>query len=797
MGKDRVLHMIGNAHLDPVWLWRWSEGFEAARATFQSALDRMDEEPEFIFTSSQAAVYQWIERGDPELFAKIKARVQEGRWKICGGWWMQPDCNIPSGESFVRQGLYAQRFFMEKLGTMATVGYNVDSFGHNRMIPQIIKKCGMDSYVFMRPNSIENPDVPGTIFWWESPDGTRVLTYRIPGAYCNFGDWMEREIHETAAMTDQYPQLMRFYGVGNHGGGPTKDNLERIARLQKDESLPELRYSSPDIFFDTIRADGADYPVWTDDLQHHASGCYAAHSGIKQDNRAIEHLLASAEILSVMASQCAGLAYPKDDLTRAWEGLLFNQFHDILAGTSIHEAYHDARNLHGMSYQFATETVTFASGALVAKLDTIGDGEPLVVFNTLSWDVDDYCECEIHGIGGKVRMQDNDGNPIPCQVVNPSAAMEPGWRSRVVFPAKVPSAGYKLYRAFPEEDTSETKLKVGPTFLENDLLRVEIDPGTGQPSSIFDKRNGIEMLSAPSAAKVIDDPSDTWSHNVFSFPNVIGQFEGTDLHVTEEGPVRAVVQSTSRYGNSSLVQEFRLYANSDYLECVSHIDWHEQLKLLKLAFPTSVQNPVATYEIPYGHINRPANGEEEPGLTWVDVSNDKYGFTLVNDSKYSYDITDGTINLTAIRSPIYAFHIPSEINPNRRYTYIDQGYSRFKYRIAPHTGAWQEAYPHKKGLVLNTPLLGVVVSYHEGEAPAESSFVTASAENVIVSAVKQAEDGNGIIVRSFETNGQPVDCTFNIAGFSWRSGFGPCEIKTFLVTESGVCETDMLERVLE
>jgi alpha-mannosidase len=411
MPDKKVLHMIGNAHLDPVWLWRWPEGYEAARATFESALDRMDEEPEFIFTSSQAAVYQWVERGDPALFARIKARVHEGRWRIVGGWWMQTDCNIPSGESFVRQGLYAQRFFQQKLGVMAEVGYNVDSFGHNLMLPQILKKSGMDSYVFMRPGTHENPNIPGRLFWWESPDGTRVLTYQIPGAYCNWGEGMEKQLRDTAAETEKYPEMMQFYG-------PTKDNLARIKRMREDESLPELRYSAPDIFFKAILDGDTDYPVWRDDLQHHASGCYAAHSGIKKDNRAIEHRLASAEMLSAFASVVGGLTYPKADLTRAWEGVLFNQFHDILAGSSIIEAYDDARNLHGMAFQIADEAITFASGTITSTLDTSGDGEPVVVFNTLGWDRDDYCECEIHGIGADIRIEDNLGNPVPCQVMS-------------------------------------------------------------------------------------------------------------------------------------------------------------------------------------------------------------------------------------------------------------------------------------------------------------------------------------------------------------------------------------------
>lgn len=799
MSDKRVLHLIGNAHLDPVWLWRWPEGYEAARTTFESALDRMDEEPEFIFTSSQAAVYQWVERGDPALFARIKVRVQEGRWRIAGGWWMQTDCNIPSGESFVRQGLYAQRFFLQKLGVMAEVGYNVDSFGHNLMLPQILKKSGMDSYVFMRPGPHENPNIPGRLFWWESPDGTRVLTYQIPGAYCNWGEGMEKQLRDIAAETEKYPEMMQFYGVGNHGGGPTKDNLARIKRMREDESLPELRYSAPDLFFKAILEEGADYPVWRDDLQHHASGCYAAHSGIKKDNRAIEHRLASAETLSTFASVAGGLAYPKGDLTRAWEGVLFNQFHDILAGSSIIEAYDDARNLHGMAFQIADEAITFALGAITSTLDTSGEGEPVVVFNTLGWDRDDYCECEIHGIGADIRIEDDLGNLVPCQVMSPSTASKPGWRSRVIFPVSIPSAGYKLYRVYPEKAETTTVLKTAPNLLENNLIRMELDPETGQPSSLVDKRTGIELLSESCAACVVEDKSDTWSHNVFSFRNIVGQFEGTDLQVIEEGPIRAAVRSTSRYGDSTLVQEFRLYADADCIECACEVDWQEQHKILKLAFPTSVREPEAVYEIPYGHIVRPADGEEEPGLSWVDVSDSRSGLTICNNAKYSYDINGGTISITALRSPVYAHHDPSLLDdPDRRYIYMDQGVSRFTYRMIPHGGTWQASMPHKRALMLNTPALGVVVSKHTGTADSSGSFISVDAENVIISSVKQAEDGCGVIVRCFETIGQKMSCTFTMPGLgvNWASEVGTYEIKTFLVTDGHVHETDLLERVI-
>ncbi len=333
MIKDNKLHMIGNAHIDPVWLWQWQEGFHEVLATFRSALDRMKEYDDFAFVSSSAAFYEWVEKTDPQMFREIKQRVAEGRWQIVGGWWIQPDCNIPGGESFVRHGLYGQRYFKEKFGVTARVGYNVDSFGHNGMLPQILKKSGMDYYVFMRPTPQEK-GLPGRLFWWESDDCSRVLTFRIPFEYCTWGKELDKHVRRNAnELKAPFNELMCFYGVGNHGGGPTRENIESIKRLNDDPNFPALVFSTPEKFFAEVLAKDLPIQVVHDDLQHHASGCYAAHSGVKQWNRKAENLLMAAEKFSAIAERVTGQPYPCDfDL--AWKNVLFNQFHDIMAGTT-------------------------------------------------------------------------------------------------------------------------------------------------------------------------------------------------------------------------------------------------------------------------------------------------------------------------------------------------------------------------------------------------------------------------------------------------------------------------------
>ena len=814
--NKRVLHLVGNAHLDPVWLWRWPEGYEAARATFESALSLIEENDDFIFTSSQAAVYQWIERGDPDLFQRIKERVREGRWIIVGGCWMQSDCNIPSGESLVRQGLYGQRYFQEKLGVMATVGYNVDSFGHNAMIPQILKGLGMGYYVFMRPGRHENADVPDRLFWWESPDGSRVLAYKIHRAYGGDGAFLEGHLRETVEQTTRYPVLMGFYGVGNHGGGPTRGNFALIERLRRDAPDMDVLYSSPGPFFAEVSKD--DLPVWSDELQHHASGCYAVHSEIKQNNRKLEHLLEAAEKFSVMAQAFAVRRSPdpaqgqteglpirdpkpeiRDSLTSAWQAVLFNQFHDILAGTSVKEAYDDARDLHGAALQAANEAITYSAGAVARTIDTSGAGMPVVVLNPHSWQVSDYCECEIHGSPAPLCVTDEHGSVVPCQAVATSALVEWSSRNRVVFPVEVGPLGYRLYRVHHEESPPhpDPLPPGGEGALENEFLRVELDSDTGQPASVFDKRRGVEAMAMPGCARVIDDPSDTWSHGVFRFDKAIGIFGDAMMETVERGPVRSAVRITLRYESSTLAQTYRLYSGAPWLECECEVDWRERRKMLKLVFSVNVKDPLVTYEIPYGHIQRPANGEEEPGLRWLDVSDQSGGLCLANDAKYSYSVEGNALNLTVLRSPVYAHHEPRKLEPGGHFAYIDQGIQRFRYRLLPHSGSWQDCSPFRFASELNLPPIAALQSYHQGGAAPAASFLSVSEASVIVSVIKQAEEGDDIVLRAFETDGRPAKCVFTLRrpGITWEADFRPCEIRTFRVTEGGVAETDLLERI--
>ena len=818
---SRVLHLIGNSHIDPVWLWQWPEGLQEVRATFRSALDRMTEYPEFIFTCDSAAYYEWVEEIDPEMFEEIRARVEEGRWELVGGWWVEPDCNLPSGESFVRQALVSQRYFQEKFDRIATVGYNVDPFGHNGMLPQLLRGSGMDTYVFMRPGPHEYR-LPWPVFWWESPDGSRVLTFRLPHEYCapreDLGYHLDKSI---AQLPDEWAEMMAFYGVGNHGGGPTRENLDSIRRLDGSGVMPRLRHSTPRRFFDSILESGAELPVVRDDLQHHAVGCYSAHSGIKRWNRRTENALGAAEAWAAVASLVAGQAYPRSELTRAWKQLLFNQFHDTLGGTAIEPAYRDARDQLGEASSIAARAQNVAIQSLGRRINLPTDPSmvPIVVFNPHAWPVRETVELEYGGLKPTDGLRDDEGRPVPFQVVQSYATVS-AWRSRLAFEAELPPLGYRTYRM-----TAESPRPAGPPLraeagvLENDHVRLELDTTTGRIRSLVLREDGRDVvdLAEPDRprAVVVDDTSDTWGHRRLAFRDEVGELQATSVSLVEQGPVRAIIRVESRFGESSLVEDFVLAAGARDIDVRVVLDWRERARMLKLRFATRVADPVATYEIPYGTIERPANGEEEPGQRWIDVSgrlagagssadagSSTFGLAVLNDAKYGFDVHRSELGVTAVRSPIYAHHEPTSPKPGVRYQHQDVGAQRFTLRLVPHRGGWPDGGLTRRAAELNQQPAVLIESFHEGPLPLAASYASVAPDNVVLGAVKEAEDGDDLVVRLVETAGRAADATLDLPAWLRRIdvAMGAFQIRTFRVPRdpaSAPIEVDLLERPVE
>ena len=808
------VYLIGNAHIDPVWLWKRAEGMSEIMATFRSALDRMKEFPGYIFTSACASYYEWVEKVDPAMFREIQSRVKEGRWVIAGGLWVQPDCNIPSGEAFARHTLYSQRYFKEKFGVTAKVGYNVDSFGHNGMLPQILKKSGMSGYIFMRPDEAESAtgsNIPEDLFVWEAPDGSQVLAARICYCYNGYTTLPEEEclpgMHSAAskalilqkrAAAKGYPYFS-FYGIGNHGAGPTIRELTCLEEILKDN--PEIVYASPSDLFDDIAGTEIEkkLPHLRADLQHHASGCYSANAAIKQANRRAENELVAAETLDTMAGILTHNKFGSEKLKDAWKKVMFNQFHDVLAGCSIKPAYTDALNALGSARDTAAEQLELAAQHISWNIGTTrildgpasqktgwilwekeGEGSPVVVFNPHSFPIETMVQINISGIS----LKDENGTPVPCQHVR-GYQTNGGDLFNTIFPAQIPAFGYACYYIYREAIQIDVPayLKAGADFLENDFLRVEFSKEAGGITRFYDKQTGTDLAGGVLSRPVVidDEASDTWAHGVFTFDQDIGCFACTDISLTEEGPLRVALQLTFQYKDSTLVQKYMLCAGERELKVDCALDFHEKHKILKLSFPLQSPSCKAVYSMPYGFIEKVCDGKEEPGQEWVAVIDEasRRGLALTNDSKYSFSVKGNDLRMIAARSAMYADHYGQRDGQGE---YLDQGRTDFSYSLLAHNQA-DASHTVKSAALLNQAPHIVVETHHKGSLPPRFSGIQISAENVICKVFKPAEDGNGYIARFFECAGVKTSVKANIMLLGSEISFdiGPQEIKTLLI----------------
>jgi alpha-mannosidase len=798
--------MIGNAHIDPVWLWTAEEGREEVLASYRTAISLIADYEGYLFTSGGAATYQWVQEDDPALFGAIRRAVQAGRWSLVNGWWLQPDCNIPSGESFARHALYGQRYLQRQFGRRARVGYNVDSFGHANTLPQLLKLSGLDEYVFFRPGPHEKslPDGP---FWWEAPGGARVLTCRPPLHYGSPEDAdMAARMAAAAAQTPAgMPLVMCFYGVGDHGGGPTRRNVEAILQAARDSGPARPVFSSPERYFDEARALGRAFPVVRDELQHHARGCYSALSRVKRENRHAEHALMAAERWTTLAFVMADGEDPRAPLAQAWQHVLFNQFHDILAGTCIREGYEAV----WQGYARARETAAALQGRALDDLTTLldipeGEGAATVVWNPLPWARYEVARFDLplgdwrhdrhgHRYPVAVSIRDATGDDVPCQILDVTFDHNT-YVAQVAALADAPALGAAVLRVRLEEGAppAEAPTLRPATTIENTLYRLGVDPATGWISSLWDRQQQREVLAEPVLRPlVIHDPSDTWSHDAPAFREVVGVFSLTEppmlLHA---GPVCQTLRLRSAWGRSTLEQEIILYRDLPWVDVTCTVDWHEQHKALKMVFPFGLQDAVVTAASPYGWVERRLNGEEEPCQEWIDIHgrapHGPQGFCLINDSKYGYDALDGELRLTALRSPIYAFHDPREIVPGVSYDYTDQGRQTWRLRLMPHAGPWQDARPIHASYALHEPLVARPAAQRAGKWGG-GSLLRIVEGDVAVTVVKLAEDSPTLLVRGYETAGRSARLVLasELLALRWECDIASYEIFTLALPLDG------------
>ncbi|HET7549769.1 MAG TPA: glycoside hydrolase family 38 C-terminal domain-containing protein [Gemmatimonadaceae bacterium] len=772
-----TIDLVGHSHIDAAWMWRWREGREVVDATWATVTKLMTKYPDMHFAASSAQYYAWLEKYDPELLGRIQALVREGRWDPVGGWWVESDANIPSGESLVRQALYGQRTYMRLFGKTSRVAWLPNTFGFAWSLPQILRKSGFQFFVTeeMRWNDTDAWPAKLNAFWWEGPDGSRIFTDMI---YSYDHDLSPRRLAKEFTVTRDSSasrRMLTVYGVGDHGGGPTMAMLDRARNLQRMPGFPVVRDASPDSSLSRMRLDARDGPVFRDELylEYHR-GVYTTQAEIKKRNRELEALLVAAEA----AAAIAPVPYPHDSLRVAWERVLFNQFHDILPGTAIDSVYRDAESDYVRAESIARRALDRALVAIAGSLDTrptSAGGVPYLVFNSSGHTRTDVVRIPA-GAGAQAR--DGEGRVLPSvirdSVLEVLVSDVPALGASVIFvrsgePAspiagamQIAAGGAPHGSAGAVSASSEAR-DVGPgpptdssggPVLENDAMRVEIDPATGSIARLYDKLHGVSALKPGAGGLVlIEDRPLLW--DAWNIDNLNGKRAWVDQNVrigpVERTPLGQSIAVTRGRDSTQVVQRYELRTGSDRLDIHFTIGWHESHRLLKLAVPLGFHIDSTRAEIPYASISRPTRPRtrrdsarfETPMQRWVDGSERAYGVAVVNDSKYGYSSSGDTIFVTLLRSP-------KSPDPH-----ADMGTHAFDVSIVPHAGDWRAPEIRRAAASLNQPFIVAPVPVHAGERRS-AGWITIEPSSIELGAFKRAEDDDRYIVRLVETDGRRV-----------------------------------------
>ena len=816
--QTTTFHLTGNAHIDAAWLWPWTETVDVVKRTFGTALQLMNEYPGYTYTQSAAAYNEWMAQKYPELNDEIKRRIKEGRWEIVGGMWVEPDLNMPDGESLVRQLLVGKRWYQQAYGVDVRVGWNPDSFGYTWQLPQIYKKSGVDYFVTQKMAWNDTNQLPFKLFWWESPDGSKVLTY-FPHDYVNLTLNPVRLSGDLASAREKSPgmtDMMDLYGVGDHGGGPTRAILDEgfhwadpsasvVAADGGRPVTPKYQFGTAQSYFSTVEKEIAPesrtwnyqsiakgyeppspvageiaIPTWKSELyfEYHR-GVFTTQANHKHNMRTAEEEVLNAEKWSSLAWVLAGRAYPSDDLTEDWKKVLFNQFHDLAAGSGIGIIYKDAQKDYDVVRWSTNEISSKSMDRVDQRINTEGNGIPIVVYNPLGWVRSGYVRVEVQfpkGSPGDIWVNG-------AQVTSGSAKIDPetGVADLTIWVDKVPALGYTVVRVGQEKAEGHSTVAegqredMGGSFaLENRYLRVMVDKTSGCVTSVnlrvvdSTPPTGFETLASGACGNQLqffkDTPKDYDAWNIDP-----GTLDRAPETITRADSVEAItgangepgVRVTSHFQNSKFVQTIML--NWDQVDIDNDFDWHERHILLKAAFPLSVKSDFATYEIPYGEIERPTTRNnswekaqfEVPAMRWADLSGagpdgKVHGLSILNKDKYGYDAVGNILRISLLRGPTWP-------DPE-----ADQGEHHFRYALYPHAGTWKDALTVRHGWEYDYPLQAVVTTAHAGSLPPEHSFASVEPENVVLTAVKKAEDANALIFRVYEWAGKEATAEFHV-----------------------------------
>ena len=761
--KTYISHLVAHSHIDMNWLWPQAETIDVCRRDFSAMLSLMDRYPEFHFSQSQTATYQFMESEFPAIFDRVKAQVEAGRWDVTASTWVEGDLNLASGETLARQFLHAIRFSQNHFNKAPLICWEPDTFGHPATLPQLLQKSGVEYYYSCRGGK----DYP--LFVWEGMDGTRIFAVQDPTWYMGTvtPSSVVNSVIKFASSSMTHHGLL-VYGVGDHGGGGTSSDIEAARLIDAAPFMPRVISESTIPFFEQSKAEAVNLPVVKGELNTVFEGCYTSHGDIKRLNRLCENQLLSAESAAAISALVSGNR--SNSLANDWQTLCFHQFHDILGGCAISVTYREARQKLEQVAKNAQTALDQALHTIVNSTDspvekqTINDKEPhLVVFNPLGWQRPGVVRFSIDPYCGKIPsvMADSEGRFFPVQ--------ESG--SEIVFIAdELPALGLQafkpIYNQFTKED-SVVRIDPETQVIDNGILKLHICPENGEIDYLEDLHANRILLDYPGSS--ISKGQETFLNRLEIYwekPHgmsawMIGEISHVDVlpanaltEVLENGPVRAVIETRRHFLNSEIKQRIVLYRKSPVIHFETEIDWREHgsyhtgSPMLRVAFAPLLQETRATFEIPFAGVQREANGHEVPALRWADLSENggSYGLSLLNDGKYGHQAEGSVLRLTLLR----ASYEP-DLNP-------DEGRHSFTYSIYPHPGSWQTAGTIQKSAELNQPVQSILAPQIDKSFQPGNPWLECESNSVLISACKLAEDQpegiKSIIVRLYESHGK-------------------------------------------
>lgn len=785
------IYLVCNAHLDPVWLWQRTEGMAEALSTFRIAADFCERYDNFVFNHNESVLYEWVMENDKKLFERIQNLVKKGKWRIMGGWYLQPDVIMPCGESIIRQIRTGNEFFKKYFGDIPKTAINFDSFGHTRGLVQILKKCGYENYAYLRPRDTECGP-----FVWEGFDGSRVNALKL---YEWYNTPKGEAIDRIKSYINDFPEReinLVTWGIGNHGGGPSEKDLNDINKFAEEFDGAKFIPSDFDTYFNALKKD--DLNVNNKSLTHCMVGCYTSMARVKQGHRNLENKIGMCEKMLWQS----GAEYDKEEFERCEKALLFTEFHDVLPGSAIKKVEDDSLRLIDYGAEIADRLTAKAFFKLCSGQPKAKDGEiPVLVYNPHPYEVEGDFEVEFqmaeqnHPDNGiyDVKVRAEDGGYIPCQLEQEDSAHGMDWRKKVSFHTVLSPMAISRFDCELNIDKNYRRIK--PFFetdsqiiLENDFLKLRISKTTG----LIDKytADGKSLIKSIKIA-AFKDNADPWGMETDGFNELLGEFElDGRVRVIENGDVRTKVQAMFKYEKSYCVVTYMFPKIGKHIDIELKMLSNDENTMFKLCIDTALdKNAKALAQTMFGTEETRKEGLESVFQKWCGLNDLKNSVTVINNGTYGGSFENGMIKISLLRTAVYSAHPVENVglaSEDRLYDHIDMGERSFKFRIFTN-----EKYSDYEAEIFNQPPY-VLAMFPSGDGEKTYPTVKLDNKNIVLSALKDYDGGT--LLRLYNSANSKQVCSLKAGEENRGISFNPFEVKTFVKTEDELKETDMLGR---